>query len=218
MKAGCLKCQTVSLCETTLNEMNHGPACETVGPLRPHDNRLPQTLPMIPQHYPIEAGKIYGGEYPGHRDPIVARNRLRQLVSLGVRTFVDLTAPADRMTPYEDLLAELEQEASAPLRRISLPIRDMGVPENTETMQTILRHIRESSSQSPAVYIHCWGGVGRTGTVVGCWLRECGHDPGNALARVQHLYASHMSKVHIHPESPQTPAQKDYIRNWSVVR
>ena len=22
-------------------------------------------FPMIPQHYPIEAGKLYGGEYPG---------------------------------------------------------------------------------------------------------------------------------------------------------
>ena len=24
-------------------------------------------------------------------------------------------------------------------------------------------------------YIHCWGGIGRTGTVVGCWLIRHGH-------------------------------------------
>ena len=94
---------------------------------------------MIPQHYPIEAGKLYGGEYPGDRDPHVAMIRLRHLVTLGIRTFVDLTAPADRMTPYEGLLAELEEEAGAPLRRISLPIADMGIPEAGGTMQTILR-------------------------------------------------------------------------------
>jgi predicted protein tyrosine phosphatase len=111
------------------------------------------------------------------------------------------------MAPYEGLLAELEEEAGAPLRRIPLPINDMGVPEGGETMQTILRHIRESSDLAPAVYVHCWGGIGRTGTVVGCWLRECGYDPQSALARVQHLYASHMPKVRIHPDSPQTPAQ-----------
>ena len=44
------------------------------------------------------------------------------------------------------------------------------------------------------------------------------YDSESALARVQHLYASHMPKARIHPESPQTPAQKDYIRNWNVAR
>ena len=173
---------------------------------------------MIPQHYPIEVGKLYGGEYPGNRDPDVARIRLRALITLGIRTFVDLTAPADRMAPYEGLLADLEAEAGGPLRRISLPIADMGIPEAVETMQSILKSIRESRSHAPAVYVHCWGGIGRTGTVVGCWLRECGYDPEAALAHVQHLYASHMPKVRVQPESPQTPAQKDYIRSWMAAR
>ena len=64
---------------------------------------------MIPQHYPIEAGKLYGGEYPGDQNPDLARIRLRSLITLGIRTFVDLTAPADRMAPYEELLAELKK-------------------------------------------------------------------------------------------------------------
>lgn len=169
---------------------------------------------MIPQHYPIEAGKLYGGEYPGDRNPDVAKIRLRHLITLGIRTFVDLTAPADRMAPYEELLSELEEEAGSPLHRISLPIADMGIPEGVGIMQTILKCIRESSSHAPAVYVHCWGGIGRTGTVVGCWLRECGYDAESSLAHVQHLYASNMPKVRIHPESPQTSAQKDYIRFW----
>jgi predicted protein tyrosine phosphatase len=169
---------------------------------------------MVPQHYPVEEGKLYGGEYPGHREREVAKTRLRCLITLGISTFVDLTAPADRMTPYEKLLKELEEELGMPLRRFSLPLDDMAVPESAETMQAILISIRESSQRAPAVYVHCWGGIGRTGTVVGCWLRECGYDPETALARVQHLYASHMPKARIHPESPQTPAQKDYIRNW----
>jgi hypothetical protein len=173
---------------------------------------------MTPQHYPIEAGKLYGGEYPGHPDPNVARVRLQHLITLGIRTFVDLTTPADRMAPYEELLTEMEEAAGAPLRRISLPVRDMAVPENAETMQAILQSIRESTHHAPAVYVHCWGGIGRTGTVVGCWLRECGHAPESALARVQHLYASHMAKVRIHPESPQTLAQKDYVRKWRAER
>jgi len=172
---------------------------------------------MIPQYYPIELGKLYGGEYPGDLKSNSARIRLRHLIGVGVRTFVDLTASADRMTPYEGLLAELEDEAGAPLRRISLPIADMGVPESAETMQAILKTIRQSSSQAPAVYVHCWGGIGRTGTVVGCWLRECGYDAESALKRVQSLYSGHMPKVSFHPESPQTLEQKDYIRFWKPV-
>jgi NAD-dependent deacetylase len=36
MKARCLKCQTISTCETTLDETNRCPACGTAGALRPH--------------------------------------------------------------------------------------------------------------------------------------------------------------------------------------
>ncbi|MFM2199401.1 MAG: hypothetical protein RLZZ505_2833 [Verrucomicrobiota bacterium] len=173
---------------------------------------------MIPQHYPIEAGKLYGGEYPGDRSPEVAKIRLRHLVDLGIRTFVDLTAPADGMVSYDGLLTELEKETGTILRRVSQPITDMGVPESGEAMRTILTHIREASHHTPAVYVHCWGGIGRTGTAIGCWLRECGLDPEAALARVQLQYSSHMPKVRHHPESPQTPAQKDFIRNWATGR
>lgn len=169
---------------------------------------------MKPQHYPIEAGKLYGGEYPGDRNPEVAKARLRHLVDQGIRTFVDLTAPADGMVSYESLLPELEKDTGTTLRRVSLPVTDMAVPESGEAMRKILDEIRESSHEAPAVYVHCWGGIGRTGTALGCWLRECGHDPESALEHVQRQYADHMPKVRLHPESPQTPEQKDYIRNW----
>lgn len=169
---------------------------------------------MIPQYYPIEKGRLYGGEYPGDRDRARARSRLKHLLAEGIRTFVDLTAPADQMTSYEGLLRELEEEAGVPLRRITLPLPDMGVPENADTMQQILNHIKEACREAPAVYVHCWGGIGRTGTVVGCWLRASGHAPESALREVQKLYGSHMAKVRRHPESPQTPAQIAYVRNW----
>ena len=105
----------------------------------------------------------------------------------------------------------------SPLRRIPMPIPDMGVPD-TEEMREIMEAIRKSIDAGPAVYIHCWGGIGRTGTVVGCWLRETGLGGEEALERVQHLYATHMPKVSRHPESPQTTAQKNFIRCWNIVR
>lgn len=175
---------------------------------------------MLPQHYPIEPGTLFGGEYPGDRNSDVARAKILSLVELGVRTFIDLTAPADHMVPYERLLAELATETGAQLRRISVPVPDMAVPASEEVMAKIMDAIRESIPTSPAVYVHCWGGIGRTGTVVGCWLRERGLEPDEALQRVQHLYATHMpkSKEARYPESPQTPEQKDYIKSWNAHR
>lgn len=169
---------------------------------------------MIPQHYPVEEGRIYAGEYPGARSPEYAEARLNHLIAKGIRTFVDLTAPADDMEPYDGLLARLGEETGFSLRRISIPIRDMGVPQLVATMREIIDAIRSSNENSPAVYIHCWGGIGRTGTVVGCWLRECGLDAEDALEKVQNLYSSHMEKVRHNPESPQTWEQRNYIREW----
>lgn len=172
---------------------------------------------MLPQHYPIDPGTLYGGEYPGDRNPEIARARILALIELGVRTFIDLTSPDDHMAPYAELLAELERDTGTQLRRISLPVPDMSIPDSDEVMQTIIDTVRESITSRPAVYIHCWGGIGRTGTVAGCWLRECGLGQDEALARVQHLYTTHMPKARNirYPESPQTLEQKDYIRGWN---
>jgi len=171
---------------------------------------------MSPQYYTIEAGRLYGGEYPGSKVVGEATARLRSLITMGVRTFIDLTTSDDRMEPYEGLLAELEGEFGVPLRRISLPIPDMRIPSSVDTMREIMDAVRKFIEQDPAVYVHCWGGIGRTGMVVGCWLREQGCDPDSALERVQQLYSSQMPKFRIHPESPQTREQRNYVRRWEV--
>ena len=181
-----------------------------------HLQHLP--VKMIPQHYIIEPGALLGGEYSGDRKPEVARAKLLSLVELGVRTFIDLTTPTDPLEPYGESLAELAQETGTQLRRISMPIPDMGVPRSKEIMRGIMDSIRDSIRTNPAVYIHCWGGIGRTGTVVGCWLRERGLGPDEALAHGQYLYSSQMPKVRVHPESPQTVAQKNFIRSWEIAR
>ncbi len=171
---------------------------------------------MIPQHYPIQAPVLFAGEYPGDKNPEIARAKILALIDLGVRTFIDLTCPHDLLAPYENLLPDLGQETGTTLHRIAITIPDMGVPESDDEMVAILAAIRDSIATSPAAYIHCWGGIGRTGTVAGCWLRESGMTPDEAIHQVQHLYSTHMpkSKDPRFPQSPQTRQQLDYIRNW----
>ncbi|MFN6016826.1 MAG: fused DSP-PTPase phosphatase/NAD kinase-like protein [Verrucomicrobiota bacterium] len=171
---------------------------------------------MSPQHYPIDPGLLYGGEYPGDWDPDFAEARLRQLIAIGIRTFVDLTERDDEMEPYVEMLGELERNMGVSLSRLSMPIPDVGIPQSKENMRSILSAIRTGIQQSPAVYIHCWGGIGRTGTVVGCWFRECGLGPDAALERVQQLYSAHMPKAKFreHRYSPETQEQMDYVRHW----
>ncbi len=177
---------------------------------------------MVPamkvHHYPVQPG-LLAGEYPGHAQPEVALVRLQQLVDKDVRTFIDLTHEIDDLAPYEPLFTGIDDAGSLGLKRYSFQIQDMKIPTEPSVMQRALDRIRSEIAKDRACYVHCWGGIGRTGTVIGCWLRESGMDGGPALAEVQRLYASHMppAKLARYPHSPQQAAQIRYVREWPDV-
>jgi len=59
-----------------------------------------------------------------------------------------------------------------------------------------------------AVYIHCWGGVGRTGMVVGCHLARHGLSGEQALERIVELRSG------LANQSPETDAQCALVLGW----
>src|SRR5690606_41460522 len=72
-----------------------------------------------------------------------------------------------------------------------------------------LRLIAEAEERG-RVYVHCWGGVGRTGTVVGCLLLDRGLATGDdVLYRLAELRAG--TRKGRRP-SPETPAQIEVLR------
>jgi protein-tyrosine phosphatase len=82
-------------------------------------------------------------------------------------------------------------------------------------MREILTQIARALEGDAPVYVHCWGGIGRTGTVVGCWLVERGHTGPSALEQLKTL--------RLHPEknrrpSPEMPEQIDFVRTWGTAR
>jgi protein-tyrosine phosphatase len=82
-------------------------------------------------------------------------------------------------------------------------------------MREILTTIRTSTERRDPVYVHCWGGIGRTGTVVGCWLIETGQANDDALAAIASLRTS-IRKCRT--MSPETEEQATYVRNWTAPR
>ena len=58
------------------------------------------------------------------------------------------------------------------MQHIRFPIQDVSIPVSIESVKELIGQIQGILNESDRnnVYIHCWGGVGRTGTVVGCLL------------------------------------------------
>jgi hypothetical protein len=153
------------------------------------------------------ADGFLAGEYPGSSDPDEAARRIRAFGRHGVTLFVDLTHPADPLEPYTRLL-------DPDTTRTAHPIVDFGTP-TIPRMTRILDDLDAEIARGGLAYVHCWGGIGRTGTVVGCWLVRHGLDEGDAIRRIAELRrdVSHASVA-----SPQTAAQHAMVRAWKPGR
>ena len=93
------------------------------------------------------------------------------------------------------------------------PIPDLSVPRDRRHMVAILDRIDAALAAGRKVYVHCWGGTGRTGTVIGCYLVRHGLTGEAALARVLELWRT-MAKAPLKWRSPETEEQHDYVRRW----
>jgi ADP-ribosyl-[dinitrogen reductase] hydrolase len=155
----------------------------------------------------VEPGSVLAGEYPGDPEPDLASDKVNLLVDHGVRTFVDLTTPADPLEPYAEHVAGAASARALDLRWRPFPIRDFDVATQDE-YDAIVEVIRTEQGRG-AVYVHCWGGVGRTGTVIGCLLADRGLGSDATLARLKDLRAG--TRKADRP-SPETPTQIEVIR------
>lgn len=155
---------------------------------------------------------LLASEYPGHWDDAVARQRLQAYLDAGVTCFIDLTQEGE-LVPYNDLLPDHAPDG----RRIvyqRMAIRDLGLPRSPEFMAAILDRIDQAIAAGHTVCVHCWGGVGRTGTVVGCFLVRHGMGGDQALAEVA-WHWQNVAKRTRHSRSPETPEQAAYVRLWA---
>jgi len=166
----------------------------------------------IPESYWVLAGSLLAGGYPGlHYDEFGTRQRLSAFIRDGFDTFFDLTCEGERPS-YLPALQKEARESGRTIqhRRFSFPDFDVPTPEG---MAAVLDAIDAALSDGHKVYLHCLGGIGRTGTTVGCWLIRHGMEPGQALFHLNALYHNAAQSI-IFPHCPEANEQVDFILNW----
>jgi protein-tyrosine phosphatase len=169
---------------------------------------VPPPVPH-PLTYWVEPGSLLAGFYPGDLSATQARAKLRALLLAGVDSFIDLTED-DELYPYNELLVEEANEVGVTIEHKRFAIRDQGVPSPHE-MRNVLDAIAGDLQIGKTVYVHCWGGIGRTGTVVGCHLVERGRTGQEALETIRALRSS-VPDLRL---SPETKAQRQMVINWA---
>ncbi|GLC33288.1 hypothetical protein PLESTB_000350300 [Pleodorina starrii] len=176
-------------------------------------------------------GRVIAGAYPASLDDAETEKILTTMLELGINTFVCLQAEVNINTPEhawraghglrpyikdaQKILSKAHEQGNPKITQqkidfLHLPIIDGNVTTDS-AMNRLAEDCMERILRGERLYIHCWGGHGRTGTLVAILLgRLYGLPYTNALRYTQ---AFHDSRVY--PQgvrSPQTPVQRAQVR------
>ena len=163
----------------------------------------------IDESYWVVPDRLLAGEYPRARFDRDSAAKLARFAEAGITSFVNLTHDYE-LSPYDTWL---DPETQTHRR---FPIRDADIPHSKEFTEEILDAIDAELEAGKTVYAHCFGGIGRTGTIIGCWLAR--HPdvaaPGSALERLGKLWSQCSKSAYTH--SPETLEQAEYVRDWEA--
>ena len=155
--------------------------------------------------YWVIPDQFMAGESPGHHyNEEQTPYRLDALLEAGITTYIDLTEANER-TPYDPVLKERAGYYGLDVQYHRFSIGDFGTP-SLQNMRVILDSIHKALARGSKPYVHCWAGMGRTGTVVGCYFNETGMSGADSLKKV--------NRRCYYAPSPSTKGQNEFVRNW----
>ena len=141
-------------------------------------------------------GWVLENELAGSQGPVSLQD-LFFLYQQGVRAVIRMeerTIPADT-GDYVDVVD------------MFVPVRDFTPPSQNQIYRMI-RFIDAQLQEERPVVVSCYAGIGRTGTVLGCYLVSRGWAPSEAIDEVRRL----------RPGSIQTPEQEAAVHEYARRR
>lgn len=141
---------------------------------------------------------LAGMRYPPDSTP------WQRLRLLGFRYVINLESSSPRYDPQ-------------PLRILTaIPLEDLwdgGIPGDPEREEDLIRKtvaaILKNRSPDSGVIVHCIGGRGRTGTVIGCCLRAAGMPADQIVLDLERLH-----KARGKEGWPESPWQEKIVRDY----
>lgn len=134
----------------------------------------------------VRDGRVAGMGFP-HPDP------WEELQAAGITALLSLTEYPGPATPCPEGFACLH-----------VPLVDFGTP-SLEDLERCVAWIDEQIAAGRGVAVHCFAGIGRTGTILAAWLVSQGMEPDAAMEELRRL----------RPGSVETRGQADCVRRFA---
>ena len=167
--------------------------------------------------YWVVPGKFLAGCYPGAKQAKQAHKKLVDLLDSGIRCIISLMEDYEtdwkgqEIHHYEEELQAIAKSKGIDIQCVTMPVPETSIPTITG-MRQILDIIDQSIKSGKPVYVHCWGGKGRTGAVVGCYLVRHGIAVGKeALQMITYLRKGDVAR---HEPSPENERQRWLVYSW----
>jgi hypothetical protein len=179
---------------------------------------IPKIAVPLERCYWVVENLLLAGAYPGHPKIHAHTKRVSGLWKAGMRTFINLVEEEETnhtgqaFVRYDDVLRELAVNNSDRIAHLRFPIPDQKIT-TVDRMRSILDAIDLSLGKKIPVYVHCFGGMGRTGTVVCCWLLRHGlASKENVLSLLTKLRQADVERATW--PAPENRIQCQFVMDW----
>ena len=129
-------------------------------------------MPLPPNFQYIEGFAVAGSGSP------VAEGALPQVLDSlrreGIGAIVSLTERPLDAAPIREFEFEY----------LHVPVEDFTAPTAAQ-IDRVMAFIEGSLEAGHKVLVHCWAGIGRTGTMLACFLVRRGYKPAEAITRLR---------------------------------